>query len=223
MRDTYLVFGSPLIEEEEIQEVVNTLRSGWIGSGPKVQQFENEFKEYVGCKYAIAVSSCTAGLHLSVIALGLGEGDEVIVPTMTFAASANAVIHSRATPVFVDVDRRNMTIDCDSLESKITEKTKAILPVHFAGRACNLDAIFALAKKYNLKVIHDNAHSIETEYRGQKTGNFADISSYSFYVNKNVVTAEGGMITTNDEALAANIKVNALHGMSKDAWKTVFG
>jgi dTDP-4-amino-4,6-dideoxygalactose transaminase len=219
LRTSYLIFGSPLIREEEIQEVVATLRSGWIGTGPKVQQFEESFKEYIGCKHAIAVSSCTAGLHLSVIALGLGADDEVIIPTMTFAATANAVVHSLAKPVLVDVDRTSMTIDCDDIERKITEHTKAIIPVHFAGRACNIDRIMEIARKYDLHIIHDNAHAIETKYHGKKIGAFSDISSYSFYVTKNVVTAEGGMIATENDELAERIKIYAYHGMSKDAWK----
>ena len=219
MRDSYLVYGSPLIEEEEIQEVVATLRSGWIGTGPKVHQFEEEFKKYIGCKHAIAVSSCTAGLHLSAIALGLGKGDEVLVPTMTFAASANAIIHSGAKPVFVDVDKYTMTIDIADVKRKINPKTKAILPVHFAGRACEMNEIIEIANKHNLKIIHDSAHAIETEYEGKKIGSYADISSFSFYVTKNLVTAEGGMVTTDDDELAAKIKICALHGMSKDAWK----
>lgn len=219
MRDKYLVFGSPRIEEEEIQEVVNTLRTGWIGTGPKVAAFEDAFKNYVGVKHAIAVSSCTAGLHLSIIILGLKPGDEVIVPSMTFVATANSVIHSNATPVLVDVHRDTMTIDIEDVKRKITNKTKAIIPVHFAGRACDVEAIQKIAEEHNLKVIHDTAHAIETEYKGKKVGTFADMSSYSFYVTKNVVTAEGGMVTTNDDEIAAQIKIYALHGMSKDAWK----
>jgi len=142
MRENYLVFGSPVIEQEEIDEVVNTLKSGWIGTGPKVAQFEEEFKEYVGAKYAIAVASCTAGLHLSVVALGIKEGDEVIVPALTFAATANAVIHSGAKPVFADVDRDTMTLDFDDVRRKITSRTKAIIPVHFAGRAVDMEKLY---------------------------------------------------------------------------------
>ncbi|MBE2279502.1 MAG: DegT/DnrJ/EryC1/StrS aminotransferase family protein [Ignavibacteriaceae bacterium] len=219
MRSSYLVFGNPLIEEDEINEVVETLRSGWIGTGPKVAKFEDQFKEYVGAKYAVAVASCTAGLHLSVISLGLGAGDEVLVPVLTFAATANAVIHSGATPVFVDVDPESMTIDLEDAARKITPKTKGIIPVHFAGRACDMKKIYELASKYNLKVINDTAHAIETEYEGNRLGGFQDIASYSFYVTKNLTTSEGGMVTTNNEEIANKIKILALHGMSKDAWK----
>jgi dTDP-4-amino-4,6-dideoxygalactose transaminase len=213
------VFGSPLIEEEEINEVVDTLKSGWIGTGPKVQKFEEDFRKYVNVKNAVAVSSCTAGLHLSILALDLKAGDEVIVPAMTFVATSNAVIHSGAKPVLVDVDKYKMTIDSDDVERKITEKTKAIIPVHFGGRACDIASILKIARKHNLSIIHDAAHAIETEFEGKKIGSYNDIASYSFYVTKNVVTAEGGMVTTDNDDLAAKIKIWALHGMDKDAWK----
>jgi dTDP-4-amino-4,6-dideoxygalactose transaminase len=219
MRKEYLVFGSPDIEELEIQEVIQTLRSGWIGTGPKVAKFEDEFKNYITVKNAIAVSSCTAGLHLSILAFDLKAGDEVIVPSMTFVATSNAVIHSGAKPVLVDVDKFKMTIDLEDVKRKITDKTKAIIPVHFAGRACDVFGLQEIAKKHNLKIIHDAAHAIETEFNGCKIGSFNDISSYSFYVTKNVTTAEGGMLTTNDDEIAEKIKIWALHGMSKDAWK----
>ncbi|MGE5401920.1 MAG: DegT/DnrJ/EryC1/StrS family aminotransferase [Ignavibacteriales bacterium] len=219
MRSTYLVFGSPIIDQSDIDEVVDTLKSGWIGTGPKVHQFEEEFKNYIGVKHAVAVSSCTAGLHLAAVALNLGPSDEVLVPTMTFAASANAVIHAGAKPVLVDVDKRDMTIDIEDIRRKITPNTKAIVPVHFAGRACDVEAIERIAGEYGLKIIHDTAHAIETEFNGKKIGGYSDIASYSFYVTKNLVTAEGGMVTTNDDELAAKIKIYALHGMSKDAWK----
>ncbi len=219
MRDNYLVFGSPLIEQDEINEVVATLKSGWIGTGPKVAQFEEDFKNYVGVKYAIAVASCTAGLHLSVVALGIKEGDEVIVPALTFAATANAVIHSGAKPVFVDVDRESMTLDFEDVRRKITSRTKAIIPVHFAGRAVDMDKLNEIANEYGIHIINDAAHAIETEFLGKKIGTFNDLTSYSFYVTKNLTTSEGGMIVTNNEAIANRLKIYALHGMSKDAWK----
>ncbi len=219
MRDSYLVFGSPRLEEDDIKAVEETLKSGWIGTGPRVNEFEKAFAEYVGVKYAVAVSSCTAGLHLCVLAMGLEPGDEVIVPTMTFAATANAVIHAGAKPVFVDVDPYTMLIDPSDIKRKITPKTKAIIPVHFAGRPCNIDEINKIAAEHNLVIIHDNAHAIESEYHGAKLGNLKDISAYSFYVTKNLTTAEGGMVTTNDEEIAAKIKIYALHGLTKDAWK----
>jgi dTDP-4-amino-4,6-dideoxygalactose transaminase len=219
MRSKYLVFGSPIIEDEEISGVVNTLKSGWIGSGPKVSLFEDEFKDYIGSKYAVAVSSCTAGLHLSMLALGIETDDEVLVPAMTFAATANAVIHAGAKPVLVDVDKRDMTIHTNDILKKITKKTKAIIPVHFAGRSCDINSINEIGGKYNLKIIHDAAHAIETEYHGKRIGTYNDIANFSFYVTKNISTAEGGMVTTNDEEIANKIKIYGLHGMSKDAWK----
>lgn len=219
MRKDFLVFGSPLIEEPEIQEVVATLKSGWLGTGPKVKKFEEDFSAYKKSKHAMAVNSCTAALHLAMRAIGLRSGDEVIVPTMTFAATANSVIHAGGIPVFVDCEKDTMNMDPVDLEKKITKKTKAIIPVHFAGRPCNMEAIMAIAKKHNLKVIEDCAHAIETEYRGQPVGTLGDIGCFSFYVTKNIVTGEGGMAITNNGDYANQIKVLALHGMSKDAWR----
>ncbi len=219
MRSEYLIFGSPSIEEDEINAVVSTFKSKWIGTGPKVNEFEKRFAEYVGVKYAVAVSSCTAALHLSVLSLGIKPGDEVLVPAMTFTATANAVIHANAVPVLVDVDRRDMTLAFDDVERKITPKTKAIIPVHFAGRPIDIDKLNSIAEKHGLKIIHDAAHAVETEFNGKKIGLYKDIACYSFYVTKNITTIEGGMVTTNDEELANSIKINALHGMDKDAWK----
>jgi len=219
MRKDFLVFGSPKIEQPEIDEVVATMESGWLGTGPKVQQFEEIFGKYKGSKYTIAVNSCTAALHLSMLAIGIQPGDEVIVPTMTFAATANSVIHARGNPILVDCQRDTMNIDPDDIIRKITSKTKAIILVHFAGRACNMDAIMDIAKKHNLKVIEDCAHAIETEYHGKKVGTFGDLGCFSFYVTKNIVTGEGGMVITDNEEYANRIKVLALHGMSIDAWK----
>lgn len=219
MRSDFLIFGSPLIEQAEIDEVIDSLKSGWLGTGPKTHHFENLFRDYKDSKFAVALNSCTAALHLSMLAAGLGPGDEVIVPTMTFCATANAVIHAGARPVFADCCRDTMNIDPEDIERKITPKTKAIIPVHFAGRACNMAAILNIAKKHNLKLIEDCAHAIETKYHGQATGTFGDLGCFSFYVTKNIVTGEGGMIIGNDESYANKIKILALHGMSKDAWK----
>src|SRR3990167_508182 len=219
MRKNFLIFGSPLIEEPEINEVVASLKSGWIGTGPKVHAFEEDFKEYKGTKYAMAVNSCTAALHLSLVAIGVGPGDEVIVPSMTFDATANVVVHVGATPIFADCQRDTMNIDPGEIEKKITPRTKAIIPVHFAGRSCDMDAIMTIAKRHNLKVIEDCAHAIETEYHGKKAGTFGEIGCFSFYATKNIVTGEGGMAVTNNEAYASKIKIMGLHGMSKDAWK----
>ncbi|MBU1076093.1 MAG: DegT/DnrJ/EryC1/StrS aminotransferase family protein [Spirochaetes bacterium] len=218
-RKKFLVFGSPLISNDEINEVVKTLRSGWIGTGPKVARFEENFKKYIGAKYAVAVSSCTAGLHLSMLVSGVKEGDEVITTPMTFVATINSITHTGAKPILVDIKRETLNIDTDLIEKKIKKKTKAILPVHFAGRACNMKKINDLAKKYKLKIINDAAHAIETEYNNKKIGTFGDLTAYSFYVTKNIMTAEGGMIVTDNEKYANMIKIYALHGMSKDAWK----
>jgi dTDP-4-amino-4,6-dideoxygalactose transaminase len=219
MRSGFLIYGSPKIEDDEIEEVVDSLRKSWLGTGPKVAQFEEDFKEYIGAKHAVAVHSCTAALHLSMIATGIGYGDEVITTPMTFAATANSIIHTGGIPVFVDIDRASMTIDVNLIEQKITKRTKAIIPVHFAGRACDIEKIMSLAHKYHLKVIHDAAHAIETEYYGKKIGTYRDLTCYSFYSTKNIVTGEGGMVTTDNEELAEKIKIYALHGMTKDAWK----
>ncbi|MEW5799926.1 MAG: DegT/DnrJ/EryC1/StrS family aminotransferase [Bacteroidota bacterium] len=219
MRKDFLVFGSPRIEEDEITEVVDSLRNAWLGTGPKVAKFEEMFRNYIGAEYAVAVHSCTAALHLSMIASGIGPGDEVITTPMTFAATANSILHTGGVPIFVDVTRETMTIDPEKVERAITPRTKAIIPVHFAGRPCNIDALTAIAEKYSLKIIHDAAHAIETEWRGKKIGSFNDLTAYSFYSTKNVVTGEGGMVTTNNKELAEKIKIFALHGMTKDAWK----
>jgi dTDP-4-amino-4,6-dideoxygalactose transaminase len=219
MRASYLVFGQPLIEEAEIEEVVKSLRAAWLGTGPKVAAFEKLVAECKGVKHAVAVNSCTAGLHLSCIAVGLEPGDEVIVPAMTFCASVNAVIHAGATPVLVDVEPETFNIDPEQVRRKVSSRTKAIMPVHFAGRACNMDALLALAREHDLKIIEDCAHGIETEYHGRKAGTFGDCGVLSFYATKNIVTGEGGMVLTNNPEIAARIKVLALHGMSQDAWK----
>lgn len=218
-RKKFLVFGSPLIEDQEINEVVASMKTGWLGTGPKVKKFEEMFSAYKDTKYAMALNSCTAGLHLAMLAIGIKPGDEVIVPTMTFAATANSVIHAGGKPVFADCERETMNIDPADIERKITKRTKAIIPVHFAGRPCNMDAIMSLARKYKLKVIEDCAHAIESEYHGKKTGTFGDLGCFSFYVTKNIVTGEGGMVVTNEHKYADKIKVLGLHGMSKDAWK----
>jgi dTDP-4-amino-4,6-dideoxygalactose transaminase len=218
-RKEFLVFGSPLIGEEEIAEVVATLRSGWIGTGPRVKQFEEMMKQYTGAKHAVAVSSCTAALHLSLLVLGLGPGDEVITTPMTFAATANAIIHAGAKPVFVDVDRETMLIEPDRIEAAVTHRTKAILPVHLTGRLCLMDEILAIARKHNLFVIEDAAHCIEGRYHGRSVGTIGDITCLSFYVTKNLTTAEGGMVLTNNPKWDERLRVLALHGMDVHAYQ----
>jgi len=216
-RKDFLVFGSPLIGEEEIAEVVATLRSGWIGTGPRVKQFEEMMKQYTGAQYAVAVSSCTAALHLSLLVLGIGPGDEVVTTPMTFAATANAIIHAGAKPVFVDVSRETMLIEPDRIEAAITPRTKAILPVHLTGRLCAMDEILAIARRHNLFVIEDAAHCIEGRYHGRSVGTIGDITCFSFYVTKNLTTAEGGMVLTNNSKWAERLRVLALHGMDLHA------
>jgi len=218
-REQFLVFGSPAIEDAEIQEVVSSMKSGWLGTGPKVAQFEDDFRKYKEAKHAVALNSCTAALHLSMVAAGLKPGDEVITTAMTFCSSVNAIFHAGATPVLADVDPVTMNIDPAQVEAKITSKTKALLIVHLAGRPCNLDALCEIAQRHNLKLIEDCAHAIEAEYQGGKVGTFGDFGCFSFYVTKNITTGEGGMILARSQEDAAQIKMLALHGMSKDAWK----
>ncbi len=219
MREKYLVFGAPTLGEEEIAEVVDSLRSGWIGTGPKVARFEALMREYTGAEHAVALHSCTAALHLSMLVAGLGEGDEVITTPMTFAATANAILHTGATPVLVDCDRGTQLIDPQRVADAVTSRTRAILPVHLAGRICDLDAIHEIARRRDLVVIEDAAHALEGAWRGRKVGNVSQLTCFSFYVTKNLTTGEGGMVTTNDPDLAAKIKMYGLHGLSRDAWK----
>jgi len=215
----YITFGSPSIGSEEIKAVVSCMKSGWIGTGPLVKKFENNFANYSKSKYAIAVGSCTAALHLSLDSTVLNKSDEVIVPAMTFCSTVNSVIHSGYKPVLADVDLNTMNIDPTEIEKKISKKTKALVIVHFAGRPCNMDKILKIVKKHNLILIEDCAHAIESTYKGKKCGTFGLYGCFSFYVTKNLVTAEGGMIISNYKEKVDPIKQRALHGMSKDAWK----
>ena len=219
MKEKFLVFGSPLINIEEINEVIDCLKSGWLGTGPKVNQFEDQFKKYKETQYSIAVNSCTAALHLSLKSLDLNEGDEVITTPMTFCSTVNAIIHAGATPVLADIDLETMNIDPSQIEEKINSKTRCILPVHFAGRPCNMEKIMEISRVNNLFVIEDCAHAIETKYKDENAGTFGDFGCFSFYVTKNLVTGEGGMVITDHKGKANRIKRLALHGMSKDAWK----
>jgi len=225
--NNFLPFAQPSIGEEEIGEVIDALRSGWITTGPKVKLFEEEFGKYIGCRHAIAVNSCTAALHLALEAIGIQEGDEVITSPMTFAATAAVVRYFNAKPVFVDIDRMTMNLDVEALKDTVERKCrsesgaelKAIIPVHYAGYPCDMGSITAIASKYNLKVIEDAAHAFPCFYKGKPIGTIGDMTCFSFYATKCITTGEGGMITTNNSEWAERIRIMRLHGISKDAWK----
>jgi dTDP-4-amino-4,6-dideoxygalactose transaminase len=214
-----LPFHKSWLGEEEQQEVKDTLNSGWLTTGPKTQKFEEAFKDYIGCSHAVALNSCTAGLNLALALQKFPEGDEVITSPMTFPATANAIVLQRLKPVFADIEPGTLTIDPLNIEAKITSRTRAIIPVHFAGHPCDMSPIQELADKHKLVIIEDAAHALETEYKGQKIGNMGNTTSFSFYANKNITTGEGGMLVTNDDVLADNIRVMRLQGISRDAWK----
>ncbi|OGL40757.1 MAG: UDP-4-amino-4,6-dideoxy-N-acetyl-beta-L-altrosamine transaminase [Candidatus Schekmanbacteria bacterium GWA2_38_11] len=218
-RNQFLPFSLPTIEEDEISEVVDSLRSGWITTGPKVIRFEEDFKNYIGCSHAVAVNSGTAGLHISLMATEISDGDEVITSPMTFAATVNTIVIQRAKPVFADINPETLNINPDFIEQKITPKTKAIIPVHFAGQPCDLDRITAIAKKHNLLVIEDAAHAVGSEYKGVKIGKTETLAVFSFHPIKNITTGEGGMITTERADLAEKLRLLRFHGISKEAWK----
>lgn len=219
MRSEFLPFSKPTIADDEINEVVESLKSGWITTGPKVKRFEEAFKAYVGAPYAVPLSSATAGLHLTLLALKLDEGDEIITTPMTFASTVSMIVLCGAKPVLVDIEPGTLNIDAAEIREKITPRTRAIIPVHFAGQSCDMDPIFGLAKEFNLTVIEDAAHAAGTEYKGRKIGSLDSISIFSFHPNKNITTGEGGMVCTPDEALAEEISLLKFHGMSREAWK----
>ncbi len=220
VRKDFLPFALPLIGEEEIEAVTQVLRSGWLTAGPKTLEFEAAFREYTGAAEAVAVNSCTAALHLSLVALGIGPGDEVITTPFTFAATANVVVHCGARPVFVDIEEATFNIDPAKIEAAITPRTRAIIPVHYAGLPCRMDAIFEIAQKHGLHVVEDAAHAAGAEYRGHRIGSLPSRTAcFSFYPTKNMTTGEGGMITTGDVGLAEHMRQLRLHGISRDAWK----
>jgi dTDP-4-amino-4,6-dideoxygalactose transaminase/nucleoside-diphosphate-sugar epimerase len=219
IRADFLPFALPLLGKEEEDEVIDTLRSGWLTRGPKTARLEEMFKDYIGCKHAICVSSCTAALHLCLAALGIGKGDEVITSPITWPATANVIVHTGATPVFADVDRKTLNIDPAQIEKKITSRTKAIIPVHMAGQPCDMDKIRKIAKKHKLYVIEDAAHAIGALYKGKKIGTISDFACFSFYPIKNMTTVEGGLVVTNNAEWAEKVRVYSLHGVSNDAWK----
>lgn len=214
----FMPFHVPDVGEEEISAVVDVLRSGWLTTGLKAKQFENEFAAMVGARHAIAVNSCTAALHLALDAIGLAEGDEVIVPTMTFAATAEVVRYFKAKPVLVDCRAETLNIDPDAVERAISPRTKAVIPVHFAGHPCEMAPILDIAGKHGIRVIEDAAHAFPASYAGRMIGNISDYTCFSFYATKNITTGEGGMVTTNDQEGAERIRKMSLHGLSRDAW-----
>jgi dTDP-4-amino-4,6-dideoxygalactose transaminase len=216
-------FHKPYITDDEITEVVDSLKSGWLTMGPKTVRFEEEFGKYTGARHSIAVNSCTAALHLAMKAIDLKPGDEVIIPTMTFTATGEVVCYFNAKPVIVDVEKDTQNIDIEKIEHAITPKTKAIIPVHFAGQPCDMDEIRLIADKYKLFVVEDAAHSIPAWYKERKIGTIGDMTCFSFYATKTLATGEGGMITTENDEWAERIKILRLHGISKDAWKRYSG
>jgi dTDP-4-amino-4,6-dideoxygalactose transaminase len=215
----FLPFHVPEIGDEEIHSVVETLRSGWLTTGPKAKTFEEDFSKYIGTGHAVAVNSGTAALHLALDAIGIGPGDEVIVPTMTFTATAEVVIYLGARPILVDCEPDTLNLDPSDVERKISPRTKAIIPVHFGGQPCDMDKILAIARNYHLKVIEDAAHALPACYKGKRVGAIGDITCFSFYVTKPIATGEGGMVTTNNSEWAEKMQMMSLHGISKDAWK----
>jgi len=218
MRKEFLPFSPPLIGEEEILEVIDTLRSDWITTGPKTRKFEEDFARFVHAPGALALNSCTAGLHTALVTAGIGQGDEVITTTLTFAATANVIEQTGARPVFVDVEPDTLNLDPARVEAALSGRTKAVIPVHFAGHPVDMDAIFDLARRRPLLVIEDAAHALPAKYRGRWIGSGENPASFSFYATKNLTTGEGGMLT-GDPGFLEKARVVSLHGMSRDAWK----
>lgn len=235
--ERFLPFSAPWFGPEEKKELLEALESDWITTGPRTRRFEQRFATYVGASDAIAVNSCTAALHLALVALNVGRGDAVVTTPFTFAATANVVVHTAAFPAFVDIDPDTYNLDAAKLQLLLEQdctwdckervlrlnrngcRVRAIIPVHYAGHPCDMDAINALADRFNVAVIEDAAHAAGTKYRGRKAGTLGLAGCFSFYANKNMTTAEGGMLTTNDSQLAERVRVLSLHGISRDAWK----
>jgi dTDP-4-amino-4,6-dideoxygalactose transaminase len=216
--EEFLPFSRPSISQAAIDEVVACLKSGWITTGPRVKQFEDDLKTYLGTPHVLALTSATAGLHLALTALQLKPGDEVITTPMTFAATLNTIVLSGGKPVLVDVEPGTYNMDVTRIEKAVTKRTRAIMPVHFAGLPVDLDPLYDIARKYNLRVIEDAAHAIGTEYKGRRIGSFGDIQVFSFHPNKNMTTGEGGCVATRDEKLAGDIALLRFHGMDREAW-----
>ena len=216
--EDFLPFSRPSISQAAIDEVVACLKSGWITTGPRVKQFEDDLKAYLGAPHVLSLTSATAGLHLVLVALQLKPGDEVITTPMTFAATLNTIVLAGGKPVLVDVEPGTYNMDVTKIEKAITKRTRAIMPVHFAGLPVDLDPLYDIAKKHNLRVIEDAAHAIGTEYKGKRIGSFGDIQVFSFHPNKNMTTGEGGCVATRDEKLASDVALLRFHGMDREAW-----
>ncbi len=219
MRSTFLPFARPAIGDDEIAEVVDTLRSGWITTGPKVETFTAAFLDYVGGRYAVAVSSATAGLHVALLALGVGPGDEVITTPMTFVATLNTIVHCGAVPVLADIDAATLNVRVEEIQRRLTPRTKAIVPVHYVGQPVDLDPILELAASRRIAVLEDAAHAVGAEYKGRRIGSFPTTSVFSFHPNKNMTTGEGGMVVTDDEAVFEKASLLKFHGMDRESWK----
>lgn len=218
-RASFLPFSRPTVGQEEIREIVDSIESGWITTGPKVEKFAGDLGRYIGAPFVAPVSSATAGLHLSLLAYGIGPGDEVITTPLTFASTVNVIVLVGATPVFADIDRKTLQIRPEEVEKKITPRTRAIVPVHFAGQPVDLDPLMDMARKRNLVIIEDAAHAIGTEYKGKRIGSLGNTTVFSFHPNKNITTGEGGAVTTPDEEIFKAVSLSRFHGMDKNAWK----
>ena len=219
MRSTFLPFARPSIGEEEIAEVADTLRSGWITTGPKVERFAAAFAEYVGARHAVPVSSATAGLHVALLALGISPGDEVVTTPMTFVATLNTIVHCGARPVLADIDAATLNVRVEEIERRLTPRTRAIVPVHYVGQPVDLDPILELAASRGIPVLEDAAHAVGTEYKAKRIGSFPTTAVFSFHPNKNMTTGEGGMIVTEDDEVFEKASLLKFHGMDREAWK----
>ena len=219
MSDDFLPFARPDLSEDEIAAAVEALRSGWLTYGPKSQAFEADFARAAGVEHAVAVSSCTAALHVALLAAGIGAGDEVITTPLTFAATANVIVHAGATPVLADVSADDLNLDPAAVASKITPRTRAIMPVHYGGQPCRMDELLEIGRRRGLRVIEDAAHAAGASYAGRPVGCLGDATAFSFYATKNMTTGEGGMLTTDDTELAEKARLLRAHGLSADAWK----
>ncbi len=218
VRSSMLDFSPPVIGPEEIECVLRTLRSGWLTSGPRVADLEERFAAYLGARHAVATASCTSALHLALLTAGVGPGDEVVTSSFTWPATANAIIHTGATPVFADVEARSLNLDPAALEAAVTPRTRAIIPVHFAGAPCDMDAIQAIARDRELTIVEDAAHAVETTVRGRKVGTIGDYTCFSLYATKSLAGGEGGFVTTASDAAAAELRLLRAQGITRDPW-----